>query len=394
MRLITLIISLGYASDCFAADAWYKGFHHRKKLTIDNTLVSGAADLTNFTILVSYTDTDLRTEANGGDVENTSGYDIVFTDSHATAPTKLDHEVESYNATTGQIVMWVRIPTLDGDADTNIYIYYGNKAITTSQENITGTWESGHVMVMHLKESSGTVYDSTDHNNDTSAVGVGITYSQTGAIGQGLQSSGAATSFVTVPDSATIPGGNGTAFTAMSVGLWIYLPDTHTGSKRWFTKRSDSDTTLRSWQLFMTSATNNEPDFGIYKAPNDNSGYYDTVTPNTTTIANDTWTYLVGTHSTAATKIYIQGVERGSTANANSTVRARNQIVTFGNDLVGYVDEVRIYDDTRTADEIATEYNNQLPANQGTGAGKFIKTLSSEETRGPLKGALITINGR
>jgi len=56
-------------------------FSYRKQITIDHTKVgaSCSSDLTDFPVLISITsDNDLRTTANGGDVENTNGYDMIF----------------------------------------------------------------------------------------------------------------------------------------------------------------------------------------------------------------------------------------------------------------------------------------------------------------------------
>ena len=65
----------------------------------------------NFTVLVSVTDPALKTVANGGHVANANGYDIGFyADSGGT--TKLKWEVEKYNGTTGNLIAWVKIPSV------------------------------------------------------------------------------------------------------------------------------------------------------------------------------------------------------------------------------------------------------------------------------------------
>jgi hypothetical protein len=86
-------------------------YRYRKPITIDYTKVGAAcgANLTNFPVLINISsDTDLRTTGNGGDVQSSSGYDILFTDGTGTV---LDHEVEKYTASTGELVAWVRVPT-------------------------------------------------------------------------------------------------------------------------------------------------------------------------------------------------------------------------------------------------------------------------------------------
>src|SRR3989344_9654516 len=138
--------------------AWYSdSWGFRKKLTIDYTKVSGGADLTNFPVLVSLTDLNL-TKA------QSTGNDIVFTSSDGS--TKLDHEIEKFTQSSGELVAWVEIPTLSYTANTIIYIYYGNPSVT-SQQNKTGVWDANYVAVYHLSETSGHHLDSKNSNNST-----------------------------------------------------------------------------------------------------------------------------------------------------------------------------------------------------------------------------------
>ena len=51
-------------------------YGYKKKITIDNTKVAG--DEVNFPILISVTDANLADTSNGGQVESSDGYDIVF----------------------------------------------------------------------------------------------------------------------------------------------------------------------------------------------------------------------------------------------------------------------------------------------------------------------------
>ena len=53
------------------------------------------------------TDANLKTVTNGGSVGKTDGTDILFTDSSGTL--KINHELESYNPVTGQVIAWVRV---------------------------------------------------------------------------------------------------------------------------------------------------------------------------------------------------------------------------------------------------------------------------------------------
>ena len=95
-------------------------FGFRKPITIDHlkfTDASCGATLTNFPILCKVTDPKLATTANGGNVTDAEGDDIIFR-AHDTATCGgagvcgLDHEIEKYDPTTGELIAWVRIPTL------------------------------------------------------------------------------------------------------------------------------------------------------------------------------------------------------------------------------------------------------------------------------------------
>src|SRR6266571_3245031 len=151
--------------------AWYSnGYLYKKQITIDHTKVSGGSDLSNFPLLVSITDVSLKTAENGGRVQSVSGFDIIFTNSTETI--KLDHEVQSYTASTGKIVMWVRLPTLSASVDTVIYLYYGNIGVSTSQSNPTGVWNTNYKGVWHLGEISGSALDSTSYGASGNYVSV------------------------------------------------------------------------------------------------------------------------------------------------------------------------------------------------------------------------------
>ena len=145
-------------------------FGFSKTITIDNAQVddTDAADLTNFPLLVSFTDADLATTANGGNVENSSGYDIAFT--YLDSLVWLDHEIERYDETTGEYIAWVKIPVLDYDDDTQISMHYGNSNIA-KDPSVSAVW-SEYLGVWHLngdvQDSSPNSYGGT--NNGTTDV--------------------------------------------------------------------------------------------------------------------------------------------------------------------------------------------------------------------------------
>jgi len=139
-----------------AADWWNCSWSYCKRIAIDHTKVQ--SDQTDFPVLLyRSSDSDLATYA------QSDGDDIAFVNEHNS--TQHEHEIEEYNSATGELVAWVKVPSLSSTEDTILYMYYGNPNCG-SQQNITETWNSNYIMVQHLSESAGTIYDSTSYDND------------------------------------------------------------------------------------------------------------------------------------------------------------------------------------------------------------------------------------
>ena len=146
-------------------------YSYRKPITIQESQIPDTCgqNLSDFPVLISISgDNDLKTTVNGGDVQNSNGYDIIFKDADGN---QLDHEVEAYNGTNGDLTAWVRIPTLDYNDDTVIYMYYGNRSVSSATENQTGVWHEDYQGVWHFDENAldgttGEVKDSTSNTKN------------------------------------------------------------------------------------------------------------------------------------------------------------------------------------------------------------------------------------
>ncbi|MHC4544674.1 MAG: DUF2341 domain-containing protein, partial [Planctomycetota bacterium] len=328
-------------------------YSHRKSITILSSQVSGTADHSNFPLLVNLTDANLRHIDSGGHVTNTNGYDIIFRASDET--TQLDHEIEEYDETNGTVVAWVRIPTLSYDTNTVIYMYYGNTCISTSQENVTGVWDSNYLGVWHLKESgNGTVDEFTDStsndNHGQGGEGTGSqvpTQSTSGKIANAQDFD--ASDCISVPNSSSLQ-----PTTAITLSGWIKL--------RSFGAGSEVDPLLRkgpgnpnNYQLMLDDST---PQFVL------NSGDDDTPIGSTTLLANN-WYYLAGTWETSGSRtVYLNGSSDGTGAFTGPINTDTRPLYMGGradaNDHIdGLLDELRISNILRSADWIQTEYNNQ-----------------------------------
>lgn len=194
--------------------SWYK------TATVDHTQC-GSTDSTSFPLTVGRDgtvqaiDTDLKTVANGGFVQSSSGYDIrPFSDSALTTP--LPYELVFYSATTGALEMHINVPTISHTVDTVIYLGFGNATITTDGTSNT-TWSSAYKLVWHFKDGTTlTTTDSTSNafngtNNNTATAGVG-------QIDGGVVLNSASSQFISFSD-----GSNALSFadTTFTYNLWF-----------------------------------------------------------------------------------------------------------------------------------------------------------------------------
>src|SRR6266513_320286 len=98
-----------------AAQGWANCCLNRRAITIDHTKVPNT-DQASFPVLISGIYSYVATIANGGNVMNANGYDILFA-SDANGVNPLPFEQESYNPSTGAIVDWVKLSTMSHTVD-------------------------------------------------------------------------------------------------------------------------------------------------------------------------------------------------------------------------------------------------------------------------------------
>ncbi|HET6991077.1 MAG TPA: DUF2341 domain-containing protein, partial [Bacteroidia bacterium] len=137
----------------FAAPPGYS--YYKLCTTQESQITVGVTTLNNFPVLVRITDNDLRSTANGGYVQNVNGFDIIYT--AADGNTVIPFQLESYNAVTGSVVAWVKVPVVSSTVNSNFYMYFGNSSVVTNQSS-TATWDANYKAVYHLhaNENDGT----------------------------------------------------------------------------------------------------------------------------------------------------------------------------------------------------------------------------------------------
>ncbi len=214
--LLTLIIVTLVNSQQWYSPDWA----YRQQITINPSLTN--SDLNNFPVLIAIT-TSLNPVFQNAQID---GDDILFTSDDGV--TKLDHEIERYNAMVGseKLYAWVKVPLVSSNFDTIIYMYYGNPN-AGSQENPEAVWDSNYLMVHHFEETSGLCLDSTSYNND----GVphnGVNQNANGVI-DGAYSFDGQNDYVSIADNNSFdPIENNDRLTIES---WVYI---HGWYRGWF----------------------------------------------------------------------------------------------------------------------------------------------------------------
>ncbi|MHA2033398.1 MAG: DUF2341 domain-containing protein, partial [Candidatus Kariarchaeaceae archaeon] len=311
----------------------YPDFQYRKKITVDNTKVSGTSTLEDFPMLIDLYDYDLRT------LVQPDGDDIAFTD---VTGTLLDYEIElfnqTYNNTHAHLVAWVRVPSLSATINTNITMYYGNSTLS-SQENVEGVWDANFKVVHHLEEDpTGTIYDSTSNNNDATSYGTMTSNDQvSGKINGALDFDG---SDDYISWTTAISSTSGTyswwMYTHSVVGERNYIADDA------YRRR------ISLWDDVVKIETDTEAE------------YFDFTTSS---ISANTWTHIVFVRSGDVGDLYVDGmlVQQVTVPEADNLTLSGIGGTSDNTRMVdGLMDEVRISNITRSFDWIATEYNNQF----------------------------------
>lgn len=326
----------------------------KKRITIDKDQVSGSSHLTDFPVLISLTDNDLRSTANGGHIENIDGYDLRFT--YANAIIWLNHDLEYYNPVTGELVAWVRIPTLFYNQDTEIDMYYGNSTISTDPSS-TDTYVDYHA-VYHFGENN--VDDATSNNYDGTNSG---SADAAGKTGRSQQFDG-----TDIVELTSFPNLN----TEFTISMWFNTTDdTHNG--RLF---SDDRNNTQGYALSFGDPGNQRirtfsrglPGAGVIDALNTfSTGNWYNVVLVVDRTNEDRILYVDGASSISdLSDTGTWGVDVGNAAIGGEA--AGGEISRFE----GYIDEVKISSVVRSSDWLATEYNNQ------NDPGTFI-TIGTEE---------------
>ena len=321
------------ASDLVGPIAW------RKPITIDNTKVSGPQS--DFPVWIDLTDADIAARAQA------DGHDIYFTAADGT--TRLDFELQGWNAASHHLMAWVRVPMLAANAPTVIFVCYGDPAAGATP-NAPGVFKSSFAAVWHLDDAApaSAIADATGTHPGTPTL-TAATTEVSAKLGNGLSFTD---SQDTIAFSNPLSGNQ-----AHTISVWVNQPAvTHVsavlvvgtpmmGQARWF-------------YTHYTSAL-----MAI--------GYYTDDWTTSTNLDNAGWTLVhwVFEGPNGKNHLYVNGAEIGGSPHMLGGINTTGTTGVIGHapepaygtnmGLEGTIDELRIATVARSAGWIATEYANQ-----------------------------------
>jgi hypothetical protein len=356
--VFTKTVAVGAAS--------FSGYAFKKQLVLNTTSAGITTDQTSFPALVYIQDNNLIVTNNCnnkvqyplGNYNGAAGtnYDFAFLDPATSG--ELNYQVESYNSTTGTLLVWVQIPKLYAATNNTLSFYFGSLTPAHTASFYNSTWGSDYLAVYHFNETSGTVLDAT--NNAVNGTATNVT---------------AATDKIHTAAGLT---GGGYSFSKTSQ------------SKIITTKKADITAnafTLSAWVSVTTpggdnKVVSNELNFGPGYKLGAKLNAVETETRSTNTIGTEGnlgrggtvttgWHYIQGTFNGSAFINYLDGVAVTTSLlkTATSITPLAGDVVTMGIDhrsgvadenyFDGLMDEVRISNVIKSSDWIKAEYVNQ-----------------------------------
>ncbi|SMO96197.1 DUF2341 domain-containing protein [Gracilimonas mengyeensis] len=350
-RLLLLMVMALFAT---MAQAQPAGYQYYKQVSIQASQVQGSHS--NFPVLISITDTDLR-----DNVQSSNGYDILFA-ADVNGNTILSHEIESYNSSTGELIAWVQIPSLSGNTDTDIYMFYGNGAVTTNPST-NAIWNSNYFGIYHFENN---VSDASGSNNN-------LTNRSTSNLGNGkigsarnLNNSSNVASNSNSGQHLEVPNRIFSGVGDFTFSGWVQLDRANTNWERVFDFGRNTNINF----FFTPSVGTNSPsETRVRITGNGNSGEQGAIISNSTLDIGQWVHWAIVLDDGANTLIvYRNGSLYGT---ANNVTLTPNSIENSNSNYFGrsnygaddYIDakfdEFRLASSTFSSGWIATEFNNQ-----------------------------------
>ena len=330
------ITTLTFLALLHMASAQYTGWQHSGSMYIlttpEGVNLPATATEEGFPLLVR-----LNTDGFDFSQAKANGEDIRFADASGKP---LAYQIEDWDAAAGSASIWVRMPTITGNAHQAIKMFWGKTDAASESSGAAVFNESnGYLCTFHmadpLKDEVGAL---TAKDTGTTASAGMIGKSRRFDSGKGINCGENITTFPT--------GSN-----PHSSEVWFKAGKPNTHPLAWGNEQAQGKVTM------------------VFKSPPrvrmdcyNSAGNVETNTP----LAMSQWIHVVHTFNDGESKLYVNGVLDGENKGGlplNVKSPARMYIGGwYGNyQFVGDIDEVRVSKVTRSADWVRMSYENQKP---------------------------------
>ena len=329
-------------------DTWLDDWTFRRQLVIPSSLV--ADDLQDFSVFLKRSsDTALASEL------LSDAADLRFTSEDG--QTLLDHELENFDAATGELSSWVRLPQLSSTNDTVFWLYYGNASALDTQ-NPSAVWDGQYNAVWHLNNDPATsqILDSTANALHGSPLGA----MDGSALVAGR--TGTALSFDGSDDAVDLGNPDLLQITsAVTLELWffprndikndyLFAKNGSNGNRGIDISLDDNSAATNGWVMFRTNTSG-------WSGDDFNAGFEEVVP--------DSWHHVVGVFEPSQyARFYLDGLlvsENTSNPPASIYDPAVNAMLATADRTTveyfdGLIDEVRVSNVARSASWIQSNY--------------------------------------
>jgi len=327
----------------------YGNYGFSKTITLNTTTLGITSNLSSFPALLSIQDNDLiisTTCTNKVYNPNGPNYDLAF----VSGGSELYYQVESYNQTTGTLLVWVQIPSLTYATNNTIAFYYGSTSPTVTHNTafFANTWASDYKAVYHFNESaySGSVTDGTAGAHTGTTSGMTSADLVTGKIGTAYSFNGS---------SKKITAGTVSITGAFTLSAWVKLGATGLDQK--IMTNQDATAYLSGGYKLAVYNTN---------IPESESGAASNrfTTPNPTAFAAGAWHYVQNVYTGTTLSTFVDGVQYKTLTTSNNPSANLTLYIGVGEGgtiyyFNGTIDEPRVSNVAKTADWVKAEYGDQ-----------------------------------
>ena len=332
--LIALIVILALPK---AASAQYPDWQHTGSIyvltTPDGANVPASALETGFPLLVR-----LHQDFFNFSQAKAHGEDIRFSTSTGTP---LAYQIEAWDPANGTASLWVHLPTLKGNAQQEIKLYWGKAdAASESSGRAVFNKSNGYLSVWHM---NGPVKDEVGTLESKDAG----TTATPGVIGQARHFTGQQGIFggdkITDYPSGTSP---------HSAEAWFRADKPNASVLAWGNEQAQGKVVMQ-----------------FRSPPHMNMDCYfsDANVKGDSTLSMSQWIQVVHTYQKGDSRIYVNGVLDGASATQAAPLSIKSPVKLWiggwyhNYDFVGDIDEVRISKVTRSADWVRLQFENQKP---------------------------------